>query len=77
MTDKLVDIHFILYLIITGNHSSRSLVPTMVVRTDRLRAVLEDDAGADTGGERDNVLYQVEPENGIEMDFQRHDLRPY
>lgn len=38
--------------------------------------VLQDDAGADTGDERDSVLYRVELDDGTEMDFRWRDLRP-
>lgn len=38
--------------------------------------ILEDDAGADTGDERDSVLYRVELADGTEMDFRWRDLRP-
>lgn len=38
--------------------------------------VLGDDAGEETGDERDDVLYRVEAENGERMDFRWRDLRP-
>lgn len=39
--------------------------------------VLEDDAGEETGDERDDVLYRVEAEdNSDRMDFRWRDLRP-
>ena len=38
--------------------------------------VLRDDAGANTGDERDNVLYRIELDDGTEMDFRWRDVRP-
>nr|WP_245852884.1 hypothetical protein [Natrinema ejinorense] len=38
--------------------------------------VIEDDAGSETGDERDSVLYRVQFDNGEEMDFRWRDLRP-
>jgi len=38
--------------------------------------VLEDDAGATTGDERDDVLYRIQFDDGEEMDFRWRDLRP-
>lgn len=39
-------------------------------------AVLEDDAGATTGDERDSSLFRVELDNGETVDFRWRDLRP-
>jgi ribosomal protein L21E len=38
--------------------------------------VLEDDAGLETGDERDNILYRVDLDDGDEVDFRWRDLRP-
>lgn len=39
-------------------------------------AVLDDNAAATTGDERDSLLYRVQLDNGQEMDFRWLDLRP-
>jgi len=38
--------------------------------------VIEDDVGEVTGDERDNALYRVELESGVELDLRWRDLRP-
>lgn len=38
--------------------------------------VFEDDAGDETGDERDEVLYRVRLDDGEQMDFRWRDLRP-
>ena len=38
--------------------------------------ILGDDAGSETGDERDSILYRVELEAGERMDFRWRDLRP-
>ncbi|ELZ60940.1 MULTISPECIES: hypothetical protein [unclassified Haloferax] len=38
--------------------------------------VFEDDAGDETGDERDEVLYRVRLNDGEQMDFRWRDLRP-
>jgi ribosomal protein L21E len=38
--------------------------------------ILGDDAGRETGDERDSILYRVELESGERMDFRWRDLRP-
>jgi len=45
-------------------------------RRGEVVAVLEDDASAMTGDERDDVLYRVRFSDGEEMDFRWRDLRP-
>lgn len=45
-------------------------------RTGVVIEVLHDDAGLETGDERDNTLYRVEFENGEKADFRWGDLRP-
>lgn len=39
-------------------------------------AILQDDAGALTGDERDSTIYRVELESGEHHDFRQFDLRP-
>lgn len=39
-------------------------------------AVEEDDAGIETGDERDSTIYRVKFETGEKMDFRWRDLRP-
>lgn len=38
--------------------------------------VIEDDAPAETGDERDSLIYRVEFEDGTTADFRWRDLRP-
>jgi len=38
--------------------------------------ILGDDAGRETGDERDSILYRVELDSGERMDFRWRDLRP-
>lgn len=38
--------------------------------------ILVDEAGTETGDERDNTLYTVEFDDGSTMDFRWRDLRP-
>lgn len=38
--------------------------------------VVEDDAGAETGEERDSRVYRLDLETGETMDFRQFDLRP-
>ncbi|PLK19832.1 hypothetical protein CYV19_12965 [Natronobacterium gregoryi SP2] len=38
--------------------------------------IIEDDAGSETGDPRDNILYQIQLNNGKEMGFRWRDLRP-
>jgi len=38
--------------------------------------ILEDDADAVTGDERDSQLFRIRLETGETADFRRHDLRP-
>lgn len=45
-------------------------------RTGEIIEMLTDDAGTETGDERDSVLYRVEFENGEIADFRWRDLRP-
>jgi len=39
-------------------------------------AILEDDAGAVTGDDRDAVLYRIQLDDGTETDVRWRDLRP-
>jgi hypothetical protein len=39
-------------------------------------AVFTDEAGDETGDERDDVLFRIEFEDGTTMDFRWRDLRP-
>ncbi|MCW8172732.1 hypothetical protein [Natrialba swarupiae] len=41
-----------------------------------VKSVVKDDAGTETGDERDSVLYRVEFDHGSTMDFRWRDLRP-
>lgn len=38
--------------------------------------VLRDDAGHETGDERDNLLFRIDIDNGSVVDFRWRDLRP-
>jgi len=38
--------------------------------------IIEDDASAETGDERDGVIYRVKFESGTTADFRWRDLRP-
>lgn len=38
--------------------------------------VLQDDAGQETGDERDNLLFRVDVDNGSVVDLRWRDLRP-
>jgi hypothetical protein len=38
--------------------------------------VLQDDAGSETGDERDSPIYRVKLDSGEKMDFRWRDLRP-
>ncbi|OIB56159.1 hypothetical protein [Natrialba sp. SSL1] len=38
--------------------------------------IIEDDAAAETGDERDGIIYRIEFENGITADFRWRALRP-
>ena len=42
----------------------------------RITNIIEDDAGATTGDERDSTIYQVELDNGGTVDLRWRDLRP-
>lgn len=39
--------------------------------------VLQDDAGAETGDERNNLIYRIRFSDGKTMDFRWRDLRPH
>jgi ribosomal protein L21E len=45
-------------------------------RHGTVTAVIEDDAPAETGGERDALIYRVEFDDGTASDFRWRDLRP-
>ena len=45
-------------------------------RHGEIVAMIEDDAGRETGDERDSVLYRVEFDSGNQADFRQGDLRP-
>ncbi|RLM56627.1 hypothetical protein DVK02_09010 [Halobellus sp. Atlit-31R] len=45
-------------------------------RRGEVVGVFEDDAGNETGDERDEVLYRVRLDDGEQMDFRWRDLRP-
>jgi hypothetical protein len=45
-------------------------------RIGEVITVVQDDAGTETGDERDSVLFRVRFESGEEMDFRWRDLRP-
>ena len=45
-------------------------------RHGTVTTVIEDDAPAETGDERDGLIYRVEFEDGTTADFRWRDLRP-
>lgn len=45
-------------------------------RHGTVQSVLEDDASALTGDERDNITYRVRLQDGETIDFRWRDLRP-
>ena len=45
-------------------------------RRGTIIGTLSDAAGAETGDDRDNVLYRVQFSDGEKMDFRWRDLRP-
>lgn len=45
--------------------------------TDRVTAVIKDDAASETADPRDTRLYQVELDSGEQVDFRWRDVRPY
>lgn len=38
--------------------------------------IFEDDAGMESGDERESIIYRVEFSSGVEKDFRWRDLRP-
>lgn len=45
-------------------------------RHGEIVATIEDDAGRETGDERDSVVYRVKFDSGERTDFRQGDLRP-
>lgn len=45
-------------------------------RSGEVIEIFEDDAGLETGDERDEIIYRVRLDNGEKADFRWRDLRP-